>query len=261
MTTRVALRVEYDGENYHGWETQRNGATVQAALELALSRVADEPISTVCAGRTDAGVHALGQTVHFDTEAFRAPHAWVLGTNGLLPAQIAVTWASAVRDDFHARFSARKRHYRYIVVNRMARSAVRAAQTAWVHRPLDADRMDLAAQSLLGTHDFSAFRAAGCQARSPVRTLSRIRVGRRRDFVWIDVSANAFLQHMVRNIAGTLIEIGQGRRDPETLAAVLASGDRTRAGPTAPARGLYFLGADYPRQFGLPPVPRQVSLW
>lgn len=258
---RIALRVEYDGGRYHGWETQRSGATVQAAIEAALAKVADEPVSTVCAGRTDARVHALGQTVHFDTTARRPLHAWVLGGNSNLPGDVAVSWAGSVPDDFHARFSACQRHYRYVILNRAARSAVRAGQATWIHRPLDAAAMHVAAQALVGEHDFSSFRAAGCQAKSAVRELSRIRVRRRRDFVCIDVSANAFLQHMVRNISGSLIQVGEGRREPGDLAVVLASRDRTCAGPTAAPHGLYFLGADYPRRFSLPPVPRQVALW
>lgn len=258
---RLALRVEYRGTRYCGWETQRHDTAVQAVLEEVLSQIADQPVATVCAGRTDARVHAFGQIVHFDTNAERPLRAWTLGCNAKLPPDISVTWADEVAEDFHARFSARERRYRYLIFNSTVRSALRAHQVAWVHRPLALEPMQAAARHLLGRHDFSAFRAAGCQAKNPVRTIRALRVWQRGELIGLDVAANAFLQHMVRNIAGTLMEVGQGKRAADSVAEVLAACDRTLAGPTASPDGLYFLGPVYPRRFGIPSIPRKLALW
>lgn len=258
---RIALGVEYDGRDFHGWETQRNARTVQAVLEAALSRVADHGVRTICAGRTDAGVHALGQVVHFDSEAARSERSWMLGANANLPSDVAVTWARTVAEDFHARFSARARHYRYLLFNRHTRPAVLRDRVAWEHRRLDVDRMRVASGYLLGEHDFSAFRGAGCQARSAVRRVHALEVVRRGPLVMIDVSANAFLLHMVRNIAGVLVAIGSDRAPPGWAREVLEARDRTRGGVTAPAAGLYLVQADYPEHFEIPAVPPESGLW
>ena len=258
---RLALRVEYRGTRYCGWETQRHDIAVQAVLEEALAAIADHPVATVCAGRTDAKVHAFGQIVHFDTMAERPLRAWTLGCNAKLPADISVTWAAEVADDFHARFSARERRYRYVIFNSTVRSALRAHQVAWVHRPLRFEPMQAAARHLVGRHDFSAFRAAGCQAKNPVRKVRALRLWQRGELIGLEIAANAFLQHMVRNIAGTLMEVGQGKREPDSVAHVLAAKDRRLAGPTASPDGLYFLGPVYPRRFGIPAIPRKLALW
>lgn len=264
---RIALGIEYDGGAFHGWQVQRHTTqTVQAAVEAALSRVAAHPVRVVCAGRTDTGVHAVGQVVHFDTTATRAPRNWVLGANVNLPDSVAVTWARPVEDDFHARFSAESRSYRYLILNRPTRSSLLAGRATWVHRPLDDERMHAAGQALVGTHDFSSYRALGCQAKSPVRTLHRLSVRRAGELIELEVHANAFLHHMIRNIVGVLLAIGQGER-PETWAGeVLALRDRTRGGVTAPADGLYFERVWYPTGFDIPlppPLPYglAVSFW
>lgn len=262
---RWALGVEYDGQCFHGWQTQGPaphavgdrpaGAvlpTIQDALENALSQIADMPIQVLCAGRTDAGVHATGQVVHFDTTTSRPDTAWVRGVNALLPDACAVRWARPVPDDFHARFSATGRHYRYILLNRPERPAVFAGRIGWFHRPLDAVLMDEAAQSILGTHDFSAFRAAECQANSPVRTLTGARVVRHGDWLVFDFSANAFLQHMIRNLVGALLQIGKGGAGVSLMTELLAQKDRTLAPPTFMPDGLYLTGVDYDVALGLP---------
>jgi len=254
---RVALGIEYHGGAYAGWQAQRSPVlpTVQEALEAALSRVADHPVFTVCAGRTDAGVHASAQVVHFDTRAERPLRAWVMGVNSLLPADVAVQWAREVGPDFHARFSARYRRYRYLVLTRAQRSALAAGSACLERRPLDASRMHEAAQCLLGERDFSAFRGAGCQSRTPMRRLDRVGVNRAGDVLSIEVEANAFLLHMVRNIAGSLLTIGTGDRPPQWLAEVMESRDRTRAAATAPAQGLYLVDVGYDAHWGLPRPP------
>ena len=254
---RVALGIEYHGGAYAGWQAQRSPdvTTVQETLEAALSRVADHPVSTVCAGRTDAGVHASAQVVHFDTHAVRPLRAWVMGVNSLLPADVAVQWAREVGPDFHARFSARYRRYRYLVLTRAQRSALAAGSACLERRPLDAPRMHEAAQCLLGERDFSAFRGAGCQSRTPMRRLDRIGVSRAGDLLIIEVEANAFLLHMVRNITGSLLAIGTGDRPPQWLAGVLESRDRTLAAATAPAQGLYLVDVGYDAHRGLPRPP------
>lgn len=249
---RVVLGVEYDGAGFLGWQSQKDGPSVQAALEAALGRVADSPVTVTGAGRTDAGVHATGQVAHFDTAARRSDRAWVLGANTYLPGAVSVRWAADAPAGFHARFAARARSYSYLVHNRDARSGLTRHRAWWVHRTLDAGRMDTAAACLVGEHDFSAFRAAECQSRSPVRQVLGIRVLRRGDFVRIDIVANAFVHHMVRNIAGTLAAVGRGDRPEGWVEEVLAGRDRRLGGVTAPPEGLYLVHVDYG---GLLPVP------
>jgi tRNA pseudouridine38-40 synthase len=253
---RVALGLEYQGSAYAGWQAQRSPQlpTVQETLERALARVADHPVSTGCAGRTDAGVHAGRQVVHFDTPAARPLRAWVMGVNSLLPRDIAVQWAREVAPDFHARFSALYRRYRYLVLVRGQRSALLSAAVCHERRPLDAVRMHEAAQCLLGEQDFSAFRGAGCQSRTPMRRVDRIAVDRAGDLLSIEIEANAFLLHMVRNIVGSLLEIGAGERPAGWLAEVLASRDRRLAAATAPAQGLYLVDVGYAACWELPPA-------
>ena len=254
---RYALGVEYDGSDFLGWQrlSQPGVAgeeTLQQALETALSRVADAPIDTICAGRTAAGVHAACQVVHFDTTAERDPRGWTLGTTGQLPPAMCVRWCVPVADDFHARFSARARRYRYTLVNRPVRPALGRQYLGWERRPLDADAMHRAAQALLGERDFTAFRTVHCQAPHARRDLQHISVRRDGDEVDVEVQANAFLHHMVRNIVGSLLVVGRGEQPESWIAALLAGRDRTVAGPTAPSAGLVFLGPRYPPEWGLP---------
>jgi tRNA pseudouridine38-40 synthase len=250
--SRIAMAVEYDGTAFYGWQIQKDGRDVQSCVERALSVVANEPVKAVCAGRTDSGVHAIGQVIHFDTSARRGERSWVLGVNSNLPDDVNATWARVVAPDFHARFSARRRTYRYLIVNRRVRSSVLRDRACWIHRPLDADLMQRAATYLLGEHDFSSFRAANCQANTATRTIHRLDVVRQHDFIWLTICANAFLQHMVRNIAGALIKVGLAERDPDWVEEVLRQRDRKRAGVTAPPEGLYFTAVAYPPEFGLP---------
>jgi tRNA pseudouridine38-40 synthase len=250
--SRIALGVEYDGSAFAGWQRQAHARSVQAELQQALATVATQPVETTAAGRTDAGVHALAQVVHFDTNVERPLQAWVLGTNGACADDLSVQWAKVVPDSFHARYSARSRSYIYRILNQPERPSLERRHVCWVRRPLDAARMHTAAQSLLGTHDFSAFRASECQSKLPVRHLLEIEVERTGAYVDLRVRANAFLHHMVRNIAGTLLAVGKGDREPEWVADVLSRRDRRHAGPTAPPQGLYFAGVEYPDEFGLP---------
>ncbi len=253
---RIALGIEYDGGVFRGWQVQRHASqTVQAVVEHALSQVAAHPIRVVCAGRTDSGVHAVGQVVHFDTHAQREPRNWVLGANINLPPEVAVTWALAVDDAFHARFSAVSRRYRYLILNRATRSSLLARRATWEHRPLDASAMHRAGQALVGAHDFSSYRAQACQAKSPVRTVHSLVVQRHGELIELRVHANAFLHHMIRNIAGVLLAIGRGDRDGGWAAEVLAQRDRTLGGVTAPPDGLYFERVHYPAQFAIPDPP------
>ena len=249
---RIALGIEYDGTAYNGWQRQRTGDGVQAHVEKALSRVADEPIEVVCAGRTDTGVHATGQVVHFDTSSERSERGWLLGANTNMPDDIAVIWAQPVTDDFHARFSALTRSYRYVILNCLVRSALNRHRAWWVYQPLDAARMHTAAQAIVGKHDFSAFRAAGCQASTATREIKSISVVREADKIFIDVTANAFLQHMVRNITGTLVAIGTGDESIESMTEILASRDRKQGGIAAPPHGLTLVNVEYPDDFQLP---------
>ena len=249
---RIVLGLEYDGSQFCGWQTQPSGCGVQDHLEAALAHIAGERVETICAGRTDAGVHALGQLVHFDTAAVRPTSAWVRGVNASLPPGVAVLWAHEASTQFHARFSALNRCYRYVLLNRPVRPAVGHGRIGWFHLPLDAGRMDEAARLLVGEHDFSAFRSSECQARSPVRELRRIEIERRGDYVFFQFCANAFLHHMVRNLVGTLVYVGKGRHEPEWVSEVLASRDRARAAPTFDPAGLYLATVDYDPAWGLP---------
>lgn len=249
---RIAVGVEYDGSAFAGWQFQRHARSVQGELERALSRVADHPVALVAAGRTDAGVHALGMVAHFDTHAERPMHAWVLGANANASDELTVHWAHVVPGDFDARRSALARRYVYRILDRRLRPALERHRVCWVRKELDVAAMDAAARSLVGHQDFSAFRAAECQSRTPLRDLTDATVERNGPYVDLRVRANAFLHHMVRNIAGSLILVGRHERPVEWLQAVLQSRDRTQAGPTAPPQGLYFAAAEYPAAFGLP---------
>jgi tRNA pseudouridine38-40 synthase len=249
---RFALGFEYDGASYRGWQRQRHVRSVQAEVERALSRIAAHPVQVSCAGRTDAGVHATHQVVHFDTDAVRPLSGWLMGGNSNLPDSVAFRWLRPVDDEFNARFSATGRAYRYVIFSHALRPALLRNRVSWTFKKLDAERMHEAGQALLGEHDFSSYRAVGCQARHPVRTLRRLSVQRHGDYLYLDLEANAFLHHMVRNIAGTLMCIGNGERPPEWAAEVLAARDRTAAGITAPAAGLYLVAVDYPARYALP---------
>ena len=245
---RIALRLAYEGQSFQGWQTQPGGRAAQDVLEQALTTVAGHPVATICAGRTDAGVHALAQVVHFDTASRRPETAWTRGVNANLPAGIAVQQMSLVDHAFHARFSATQRRYRYLVWRSATRHPLWAGRAAWIHRPLDVTAMRRAAVHLTGQHDFTAFRSSQCQARSPVRTLSLLELTERDDLLCVDVQANAFLHHMVRNLVGALVWVGMGRRPADWAAQVLRSRDRRQAAPTMPAQGLYLTGV----QYGLP---------
>ncbi|SIR91840.1 tRNA pseudouridine38-40 synthase [Aquipseudomonas alcaligenes] len=251
--SRIALGIEYKGARYRGWQRQESGVpSVQAALEKALSQVAAEPVSLMCAGRTDAGVHASGQVVHFDTRVERPLKAWIMGGNANLPPDISVTWAKVMPAEFHARFKAFARRYRYVIYNDPIRPAHLAEEVTWNHRPLDVARMREAAAHLVGTHDFTSFRAVQCQAKSPVKTVHHLEVIEHGRFIVVDVRANAFLHHMVRNFAGVLMTIGAGEREPDWVAEVLAARDRRAGGVTAHPYGLYLVQVEYPPEFELP---------
>jgi tRNA pseudouridine38-40 synthase len=251
--SRIALGVEYKGSRYRGWQRQASGvATIQEELEKALSRVADSPVVLNCAGRTDAGVHACGQVVHFDTQAERTLKAWVMGANINLPHDISVTWAKVMPAHFHARFKAIARRYRYVIYNDQIRPAHLGEEITWNHRPLDVERMREAAQYLVGEHDFSAFRAGQCQAKSPIKKMHHLRVTQHGKMIVLDLRANAFLHHMVRNIAGVLMTIGAGERPVEWMKEVLESRIRRTGGVTAHPFGLYLVQVEYPAEFVLP---------
>ena len=249
---RIALGLSYLGTPYQGWQSQASGQTVQDRLERALAQFTTTPVSTLCAGRTDAGVHGLMQVVHFDTALAREPHSWVRGTNRFLPRDIAVQWAQAVPDEFHARASARARRYAYVLLESPVRPSVDAGRVGWVYRPLDEAAMRAAAQHLVGEHDFSSFRASACQALTPVKDLRRIEIRRRGAYWRFDFEANAFLHHMIRNIMGSLLQVGQGFQAPDWMAEVLAARDRDAAAPTFSPDGLYFLGPVYEPHWDLP---------
>lgn len=254
---RVAAIVEYHGANFHGWQRQKHHPepTIQAALEDALSKVANETISVTCAGRTDAGVHASTQVIHFDTHAIRRPHNWMMGVNTYLPDGIALRWVSDTNESFHARFSATNRRYRYLIFNKEIKQGLMHDQLTWCRFPLDEHKMHGAAQALLGEHDFTSYRAKDCQAKSPVRTIQEISVRRYGDIVMIEVQANAFLYHMIRNIAGVLMPIGMERKPVEWCAELLGQRNRALGGVTAPSAGLYFVGVTYPDEFNIPSQP------
>lgn len=253
--TRWAAGIEYLGTGYNGWQRLSHNRSVQATLEAALSRVADHPVVVMAAGRTDAGVHGLGQVLHFDTTAQRNELAWTLGANIHLPADVSLRWARVVPADFHARHKALSRSYRYVFHNSRARSALLAGRATFWPYALDAQAMHEAAQSLLGEQDFSALRDSECQSPTPFRNVMGIAVWRRGEFVVIDIRANAFLHHMVRNIAGTLALVGQGKQPVSWVAEVLASRNRAKAGMTAAPDGLTFIGPEYPAHYGLPSPP------
>lgn len=248
---RYAAVVEYNGSYFHGWQKQKhhNEPTIQAALEAAISHVANHSVDISCAGRTDAGVHATRQVIHFDSHAERSNYSWLMGVNTNLPAGVALQWVDEVDAQFHARYKARARRYRYLINNSPAKSALQHDQLTWWRYPLDADKMHQAAQYLLGEHDFSAFRAKDCQAKSPIKTMHRIAVKRWQNLILLELEASAFLYHMVRNIVGVLLPIGEGQQPVEWMDSVLKTKDRKQAGVTAPGQGLYFVGVDYPEPF------------
>ena len=252
---RILLILEYDGTNYAGWQIQKNAVTVAETLERALSTVVCHPVKCTGAGRTDAGVHGTGQVVHFDTTAVRKDAAWTLGVNANLPGDIAVRWVKAVPDDFHARFSATARRYRYVIYNQRLRPAVLSQGVTHFYEPLDAERMQRAAQCLIGENDFTSFRAVQCQSRTPWRNVMHINVSRYGAYVVVDIKANAFVHHMVRNIVGSLMEVGAGHQPESWIAELLAAKDRTLAAATAKAEGLYLVSVDYPDRFDLPKPP------
>ncbi len=254
---RIAVSVEYEGTRYHGWQAQKHDPqVVQSVLEKALSSIADEPISVVCSGRTDAGVHAASQVCHFDTQAERDPYNWVMGANTQLPGDVSLAWACPTSDEFHARFSARSRQYVYLIRHVPYRSALMRHATTFTYKTLEAAKMAAAANLLLGTHDFNAYRSTQCQAKTSVRTLMQCRVFQQDELIAVHVEANGFLQNMVRNIVGVLMAIGSGEHPIEWAREVLESKDRTRGGVTAPAHGLYFLGPTYESHFDLPETVR-----
>ncbi|GAB4418836.1 MAG: tRNA pseudouridine(38-40) synthase TruA [Sideroxydans sp.] len=251
---RIALGIEYDGGAYHGWQSQPDRPNVQDAVQRALSDIAGEAISILAAGRTDTGVHALEQVIHFDCDRGRPLNAWVRGTNALLPKDIAVLWARAVPDEFHARFSAQARSYQYVLINRPARPGVHQGKVGWFHAPLDLAAMRAAAAHLIGTHDFSAFRAAECQAKTPVKTLHRLTIRQQGDTFFFELTADAFLHHMVRNIVGCLIYVGKGKHPPHWLKEILAQRDRSLAAPTFAPDGLYLQRIHYDPKWRLPQI-------
>jgi tRNA pseudouridine38-40 synthase len=258
---RIGAILEYDGSDFSGWQWQDSAPSIQQAVETALSRVANEVIRVTVAGRTDAGVHATAQVIHFDTAAVRSDHAWLRGANSNLPAGVALLWVGHVADDFHARFSATGREYHYVILNRPVRPTYLARRVTHEYRPLDVVRMQAAARHLIGTHDFSSFRAMQCQAKSPVRELRALDVARHGERVVIRAAANAFLHHMVRNLAGVLMDIGAGERAPEWAGEVLAARDRTVGGITASPAGLYLSAVHYPERLAIPTVSPSAGLW
>lgn len=249
---RVTLGIGYNGQSYDGWQSQPSGRTVQDQLEKALGKFTTQRVSTLCAGRTDAGVHGLMQVVHFDTPLDRTPYAWVRGTNAFLPRDIAVQWAHIVPAEFHCRASALSRRYAYILLESPVRPSFDNGRVGWVFKPLDMDAMQQAARHLLGEHDFTSFRASACQALSPVKNLQRIEIARRGAYWRFEFEANAFLHHMIRNIMGCLVAIGQGKHPPGWMGEVLAARSRDVAAPTFSPDGLYFLGPRYDARWGLP---------
>ncbi len=249
---RLALGISYNGQAYQGWQSQLSGQTIQDRLELALGKFSAHKVSTLCAGRTDAGVHGLMQVVHFDTRLDRTTSSWVRGTNSFLPRDIAVQWAHPVPDEFHCRASALSRRYAYVLLESPVRPSIDHGRVGWVFTPLDLGAMQQAARHLMGEHDFTSFRASACQALSPVKTLQSIDITRRGAYWRFDFEANAFLHHMIRNILGCLLLVGQGKQPPQWLQEVLLKRDRDAAAPTFSPDGLYFLGPRYAAHWGLP---------
>ena len=260
--TRIAMGVEYDGHAFCGWQAQKSDVdTVQEAVEAALSKVADEQITVICAGRTDTGVHGAEQVIHFESEVKRSTRSWVYGGNANLPDTVCLLWAKPVSEDFHARFSAQRRRYQYVIFNRPIRPTFLATRTTWEYRTLDEARMQAAGNYLIGKHDFNAYRAVGCQANSPIREVYGLKVTRKDAFIMIDIEANAFLHHMVRNIAGVLMDVGAGKREPEWAQEILQSQDRRCGGVTASPAGLYLTGVDYDEKFDLPQLAQSELVW
>ena len=249
---KYAVCVEYDGTPYCGWQKLSHSPSVQEEVEKALSKVANHSVDIVCAGRTDSGVHGIGQVIHFESESLRNDKAWLLGGNTNLPSAIGLRWIRAVEPDFHARFSALERNYRYIVLNRKMRPSLLHNRVTWYHQVLDEVKMQRAADILIGEYDFSSFRASGCQARHAIREIKNINISRKGDYIYIDICANAFLHHMVRNIVGSLFEVGSGAKPAEWFSELLLAKDRTQAGITASACGLYFVNVRYPKKYKLP---------
>lgn len=245
---RIAIGIEYIGTQYHGWQLQEPGKnipTIQQHLDESLSKIADSPILTTSAGRTDKGVHATGQVAHFDTEVERPLHSWVQGTNRYLPDDIAITWAKIVSDEFHARFSATARRYEYYIINRPTRSPQWHQRATWHYHPLDIEAMQVAAQHLIGEHDFNAYRASECQAKTSVREVIHLNINKQQDMIKLDIKANSFLHHMVRNIVGVLLAIGEGKESPDWSKELLESKDRSLGGVTAKPEGLYLAEVSY----------------
>jgi tRNA pseudouridine38-40 synthase len=258
-TIRIAMGVEYDGSGFHGFQLQKEARTIQEWLEQAIGKVADHAVRVHCAGRTDAGVHAIEQVIHFDTGALRGERSWTLGTNANLPPDINALWARSVSPEFHARFRATARHYVYMILSRPTRPSLMRSRAAWVHRDLDLDAMRRAAMDLVGTHDFSSFRALGCQAKSPVRSVSYLDFEKHGQTLILRIGADGFLHHMVRNIAGALMAVGCGDRPVSWMSELLQIRNRAQGGVTAPPQGLYFLRADYPARFDLPQSAPQAT--
>lgn len=251
---RIALGIEYDGRAFCGWQFQDHSPSVQEVVEKALSKVADHFVRVTCAGRTDTGVHATEQVIHFDTEVTREPHQWVKGVNANLPNSVTILWAQEISDEFHARFKAFRRAYRYVIFSRKTRPSYLSGLVTWDYRTLDEQRMQEAANYLIGEHDFTSYRALGCQAHSPVRTLYQFNITRKGNFIFLDIEANAFLHHMVRNMAGVLMTIGAGEQNTVWAKEVLELKDRTLGGITAAPHGLYLVRVDYPEEFELPKI-------
>ena len=251
---RIALGIEYDGSPYTGWQSQAEGCTVQDVLQAALSQIAGETITVIAAGRTDTGVHALEQVIHFDTNSIRQLSAWVRGVNALLPSSVVVLWAHAVEDEFHARFSAQARSYSYYLFCRPVRSALQHGKVGWFHQALDIEKMREAAAYLLGEHDFSAFRASACQAKSPVKNMAQLSIQQQGELIRLDLTANAFLHHMVRNIVGCLVYVGKGKHEPQWMQQVLDGRERSLAAPTFAPDGLYLRRITYDKKWGLPQI-------
>lgn len=256
---RIALGLEYCGTGFEGWQRQTHGRTLQDALEIAISQIAAEHVDVVCAGRTDTGVHASAQVLHFDTAAQRPLSAWVRGVNAHLPNGVAVTWAREVDEQFHARFSAKSRCYRYVLLNRPVRSALLNGRVGWYHAPLDVDAMAQATKLLLGLHDFSAFRAAECQAHTPIRDLKVAQVQRQGEWIVFDFEANAFLHHMIRNLVGALVYVGNGKHPAAWIGELLGLRDRRLSPPTFSPHGLYLAGVEYPDHWNLPSGGRIIA--